>query len=400
MSAKIVPAEAVAEGDLSPQFDSATVDGQVSAPRGTASIGARHDRQAIDLCRGGLESTSSESTDAESTNEASVRESRDILRQRQGIVAFKFGGTSLLGAERMLRAAELVKPVARCAHVVVVVSAMKGVTDRLLALAQLLAERRNQRARADAEALLRLHHDVLRELALDVEAYDRVSHELDSLGRDLLHEVPMHERVAATPEIFDRLASFGERFSARLFAAALERSGVAAVPVASSEFVLTCDTFRDAKPHLEQTKLRGRDLLIPLLAAAVVPVVTGFIGATPDGRITTLGRNSSDFSGAIIAHVLDADELVIWTDVDGIYTANPNESVQARLLQDLSYDEAHALAASGAKVLHPHVLPLAAETKMTVWVRNTFKPQARGTRIGLSRRSRSLSQQSQQEGAA
>jgi aspartate kinase len=227
-----------------------------------------------------------------------------------------------------------------------------------------------------------------------------VSYGLDSLGRDLLHEVPTNEHVAATPELFDRLASFGERFSARLFATALERSGVTAVPVASSEFVLTCDTFRDAKPHLEQTKRRGRDLLVPLLAAAVVPVVTGFIGATPDGRITTLGRNSSDFSGAIIAHILDADELVIWTDVDGIYTANPNESVQARLLHDLSYDEAHALATSGARVLHPHVLPLAAETRMTVWVRNTFKPQARGTRIGLSCRSRSLSQQSQQEGAS
>jgi aspartokinase/homoserine dehydrogenase 1 len=395
MSAKHVPAEAVAEGDLSPQFDSAAVDREAAAPRATASIGARHDRQAFDPCRGGPESTG-----PESTNKVSVREPRGVLRHRQGIVAFKFGGTSLLGAERMLRAAELVKPVAHGARVVVVVSAMKGVTDRLLAVAQLLAERRNQRARADAEALLGLHHDVLRELALDVEAHDRVSYGLDSLGRDLLHEVPMHERVAATPELFDRLASFGERFSARLFAAALERSGVAAVPVASSEFVLTCATFRDAKPHLEQTKRRGRDLLIPLLAAAVVPVVTGFIGATPDGRITTLGRNSSDFSGAIIAHVVDADELVIWTDVDGIYTANPNESVQAKLLHDLSYDEAHALAASGAKVLHPHVLPLAAETRMTVWVRNTFKPQARGTRIGLSRRSRSLSQQSQQEGAA
>ena len=390
MSAKHVSTEAVAEGDLSPQFDSAAVDRHAAVPRGTASIGARHDRQEVDPCRGG----------PKSTDEASVRESRGVLCNRQGIVAFKFGGTSLLGAERMLRAAELVKPVARGAHVVVVVSAMKGVTDRLLAIAQLLAERRNQRGRAEAEALLDLHNDVLRELALDVEAHDRVSYELDSLGRDLLHEVPMHERVTATPELFDRLASFGERFSARLFAVALERSGVAAVPVASSEFVLTCDTFRDAKPHLEQTKRRGRDLLVPLLAAAVVPVVTGFIGATPDGRITTLGRNSSDFSGAIIAHVVDADELVIWTDVDGIYTANPNESVQARLLHDLSYDEAHALAANGAKVLHPHVLPLAAETRMTVWVRNTFKPQARGTRIGLTRRSRSLSQQTQQEGAA
>ena len=323
-----------------------------------------------------------------------------IPRGRESIVAFKFGGTSLSGAKRMLHAAGLVRPVAQASQVVVVVSAMKGVTDRLLAIAQLLAERKNQHARAEAEAVLRLHHGVVDELALDAEEHDRLSYQLDSLGRDLLHEVPAHDYVAATPELFDRLASFGERFSARLFAAALDSSGVTAVPVSSSEFVVTCDTFRDAKPHLEQTRRRGRDLLVPLLEDGVVPVVTGFIGATPDGRITTLGRNSSDFSGAIIAHVVDADELVIWTDVDGIYTANPNESVQARLLHDLSYDEAHALAASGAKVLHPHVLPLAAENEMTVWVRNTFKPQARGTRIGLSRRSNSLSQQAKQEGAA
>jgi aspartokinase/homoserine dehydrogenase 1 len=305
-----------------------------------------------------------------------------------------------LGAERMLHAAGLVHSVAHTSQVVVVVSAMKGVTDRLLGIAQLLAERKSQHARAEAEAVLRLHQDVLGQLALDAEEHDRVSYELGSLGRDLLHEVPARDYVSATPELFDRLASFGERFAARLFAAALERSGVAAVPVSSSDFVLTCDTFRDAKPNLEQTKRRGRDVLVPLLADAIVPVVTGFIGATPDGRITTLGRNSSDFSGAIIAHVVDADELVIWTDVDGIYTANPNQSAQAKLLHDLSYDEAHALAASGAKVLHPHVLPLAAETKMTVWVRNTFKPQARGTRIGLARKPHSSLELVQQEGAA
>jgi aspartate kinase len=366
MSSENVQADALAEGDLSPQLGCA-----VAVPRCNLSIDTLPDRQRI-----------------------------APLRCRQSIVAFKFGGTSLLGAERMSHAAGLVKPVAHSSHVVVIVSAMKGVTDRLLTVAQLLAERKNHRARADAEALLRLHHDVLGGLSLDVEAHDRVSYGLDALGRDLLHEVPPQGYVEATPELFDRLASFGERFSARLFAAALERSGVPAVPVASSEFVLTCDTFRDAKPHLELTRHRGRDVLLPLLDAAVVPVVTGFIGATPDGRITTLGRNSSDFSGAIIAHIVDADELVIWTDVDGIYTANPNESAQASLLHDLSYDEAHALAAAGAQVLHPHVLPLAAENEMTVWVRNTFKPQARGTRIGLSSRSGSRSHQAQQEGAA
>jgi aspartokinase/homoserine dehydrogenase 1 len=266
-----------------------------------------------------------------------------------------------------------------------VVSAMKGVTDRLLGIAQALGEGNSQRARSDAERVLHLHFGVLRDLSLDSDDHGRVARELNSLGRDLFHEIsPRSHKLSphAAAELFDRLASFGERFSARLFAAALERSEVPAVPVYSSEFVLTCDTFQDAKPHLEQTRRRGREVLLPLLADAIVPVVTGFIGATADGRITTLGRNSSDFSGAIIAHVVDADELVIWTDVDGIYTADPFESAQARLLHDLSYDDAHALALNGAKVLHPRVLPLAEETEMTVWVRNTFKPQVRGTRIG------------------
>jgi aspartate kinase len=362
MSPEQAQTEVPAEGDLRSHFGGRTelISATTASKHGTVSAGS--DRASL---RG--------------------RQEVDPLRARHEVVAFKFGGTSLLGAKRMLHAASLVRPVAESSQVIVVVSAMKGVTDRLLAIAQDLSHRRNHRARAEAEAVLRLHHDALCELPLDSNDRDRVGYELDSLGRDLLHEVPLHGHVPATPELVDRLASFGERFSARLFAAALECSDVPAVPVSSSEFVLTCDTFQDAKPQLEQTRRRGRAVLSPLLEAGVVPVVTGFIGATPDGRITTLGRNSSDFSGAIIAHVVDADELVIWTDVDGIYTENPNECAQAKLLHDLSYDEAHALAASGAKVLHPHVLPLAAETQMTVWVRNTFKPQVRGTRIGARR---------------
>jgi aspartokinase/homoserine dehydrogenase 1 len=302
---------------------------------------------------------------------------------RQHVVALKFGGSSLLGAGRMLHAASLVRAAAQDASLVVVVSAMKGVTDRLLAVSHALAEGKLALARNEAEGLVHLHFSVLQDLQLPEDQHDRVRRGLQLLCRDFLHEVPQQGSVVATEELADRLASFGERFSARLFAAALEKSGVPAVPVASSDFVLTCDTFRDAKPNLEETTERGRDILLPLLEAALVPVVTGFIGATPDGRITTLGRNSSDFSGAIIAHVVDAEELVIYTDVDGIYTANPHASAEAKLLHDLSYDEAHALAASGAKVLHPHVLPLAAETEMTVWIRNTFKPHVRGTRIGV-----------------
>jgi bifunctional aspartokinase / homoserine dehydrogenase 1 len=300
----------------------------------------------------------------------------------ENVVALKFGGTSLFGAERMVSAANLVRDAARSSKVIVVVSAMKGVTDRLLSIGRALAEGKLAHARNEAEGVTNLHFDVLEELGLCDESTERVRHALRLLSRDLLYEIPREGRVEASAELSDRLASFGERFSARLFAAALQKSGVAAVPVCSSDFVLTCDTFRDAKPHVEQTRARGRATLLPLLEDGLVPVVTGFIGSTPDGRITTLGRNSSDFSGAIIAHVVDAQELVIWTDVDGIYTANPHDSAEAKLLHDLSYDEAHALAASGAKVLHPHVLPLAAETEMTVWIRNTFRPHVRGTRIG------------------
>lgn len=301
---------------------------------------------------------------------------------KENVIAFKFGGSSLLGAERLLHAARLVQDAAQTRSVTVVVSAMKGVTDRLLRVGQWLAQGQNPQARQEGEAIVELHLATLQDLDLKPKEHLRVQQDLELLSGDLLHEVPLSGRVEVNGALLDRLASFGERYAARLFAAALERIGVPAAPVSSSDFVLTSDHFRAAKPHLEYTRRRGREILLPMLEAGVVPVVTGFIGATEDGRITTLGRNSSDFSGVLIAHVVEAEELVIWTDVDGIYTANPRESAEARLLHELSYDEAHALAAGGAKVLHPHVLPLAAQTEMTVWVRNTFKPQARGTRIG------------------
>lgn len=299
------------------------------------------------------------------------------------VLAFKFGGSSLLGAERMLHAAGLVRKSAAAAAVVVVVSAMKGVTDGLLAIAASRAAGGDGDALREAEHLLYVHFGVLRELRLDPFAAERVARDLRLLGRDLFHDALGNSTAALSKDALDdRLASYGERFSARLFAAALEKLGVRSVPVSSSEFVLTCDRFRDAEPQLEETRRRGRELLLPLFADGLVPVVTGFIGSTADGRVTTLGRNSSDFSGALVAHVVDADELVIWTDVDGIYTANPRESAEARLLHELSYDQARALAAAGAKVLHAKVLPLAAESEMVVWVRNTFNPLHRGTRIG------------------
>src|SRR5262245_26794717 len=208
--------------------------------------------------------------------------SRAVTRD---VLAFKFGGSSLLGADRMLHAAGLVRETAARSNVVVVVSAMKGVTDRLLAIASGLPSGSGDHALHEAEHLLYVHFDVLRELRLDPFAAQRVACDLRLLGKDLFHDALQNTPAALSEEaLHDRLASYGERFSARLFAAALEKLGVPSVPVSSSEFVLTCDTFRDAQPQVEETRRRGREILLPLFAGGVVPVVTGFIGATVDGR--------------------------------------------------------------------------------------------------------------------
>src|SRR2546425_6374448 len=198
-------------------------------------------------------------------------------------------------------------------------------------------------ARAEAEFPIHLPNGALRELHLNSDEHAQVKRDLQSLGRDLLQDLPLQGRRKVDVALFDRLASFGERFSARLFAAALAKLAVPAVAVVSSDFLLTSDEFRNAKPDIAQSKRRGREGLRPLLETVIVSVVTGFICAARDGRITTLGRNSSDYSGAIVAHVPDANELVIWTDVDGVYTANPGAAPDARLLSDVTYAQAYAL---------------------------------------------------------
>src|SRR5271170_6614491 len=173
----------------------------------------------------------------------------------------------------MLHAASIVRSSTPSCSVVVIVSAMKGVTDHLLAVGSALENGKLAAAREEAEGVINTHLDVLRDLQLDEDDNLRVRREMQSLCRDLLHDVNNNSRpVSGTAELLDRLASYGERLSARLFAAALEKSDVAAVPVTSSDFVQTCETFRDARPDLLETRQRGRDVLIPLLEDGIVPV--------------------------------------------------------------------------------------------------------------------------------
>jgi aspartate kinase len=184
------------------------------------------------------------------------------------------------------------------------------------------------------------------------------------------------------PRSVDEGVAVGERLSALLISEYLNATGVRAVAVNAAEVVVTDAVFGNASPLMEPTREKARARLAPLLEAGAIPVVTGFNGATADGRSTTLGRGGSDFSASILSAALDAAELWIWTDVDGIMTADPRLVPNAAVLDEVTYAEAAELAYNGAKVLHPRTLAPLAGKSIPVWSKNSFAPEKPGTRIG------------------
>ena len=183
------------------------------------------------------------------------------------------------------------------------------------------------------------------------------------------------------PRAVDEAIAVGERLSALLVGEHLRSRGIAAQAVNAVDAIVTDAVFNNASPVMELTREKATTRLMPLLEAGTIPVVTGFNGATADGRPTTLGRGGSDFSASILAAALDAAELWIWTDVDGIMTADPRLVPEARVLSEITYSEAAELAYAGAKVLHPRTLAPLVERKIPVWSKNSFAPEKPGTRI-------------------
>jgi bifunctional aspartokinase / homoserine dehydrogenase 1 len=294
----------------------------------------------------------------------------------------KFGGTSVGDAACIRRAAEIVVDAARECSVVVVVSAMSGVTNRLILAAQQAAVG-NRNEVDDLPATLREQHFAAAqslvanetrkfELIADLE---RITSEVANLcqGVSLLREL--------TPRAHATVSSIGERLSARLMAATLCELGLNSVAVESTEVIVTDDQYLQAEPLMAQVRERCHERLRPVLNDGVTPVVTGFIGASVDGILTTLGRGGSDYSATTLGGALDADEIIIWTDVDGVMTADPRLVPTARLLHEISYNEAAELAYFGAKVLHPKTLRPVVAAQIPVWIRNSFAPEKVGTRI-------------------
>ena len=183
------------------------------------------------------------------------------------------------------------------------------------------------------------------------------------------------------PRSVDEAVAIGERLSALLVSEYLNSQGVPAASVNAWEVVVTDAVFGNASPLMEPTRAKAQAKLLPLLEQGSLPVITGFNGATADGRPTTLGRGGSDFSASILAAALDAAELWIWTDVDGIMSADPRLVPDAQVLDEITYAEAAELAYNGAKVLHPRTLAPLVERKIPVWSKNSFAPEKPGTKI-------------------
>lgn len=299
------------------------------------------------------------------------------------MVVLKFGGTSVADRAALQRLIRIVRNVD--GPQAVVVSALGGATDRLLGIAAQAGAGDADGARTIVQQLLDRHVEVVgvisdgtlrREVELFLLAeFDELRRVVDALS--VLREV--------SPRWLDAIAAVGEICSSRIVAAALTSEGTRAAWVDARTVMVTTDTFTAAPPLMEQTTVRARDLMRPLLNAGTVPVMGGFVGATEQGITTTLGRGGSDYSAAILGACLDASEIQIWTDVDGMLTADPRIVPNARLVPQLSFAEASELAYFGAKVLHPSTIIPAVDKNIPVRILNSRNAAVAGTLITASR---------------
>jgi len=303
------------------------------------------------------------------------------------MIAMKFGGTSVGNVEAFAQVAKIVADAvdreSKREHpgVVVVTSAMAGVTNLLIEAAQRAAD--GDTFYLEAENTLRVkHHFVAGQFIEDgterAALARQTDERLESFSR-LCGSIAVLGEV--TKRGMDLVSGLGERLSAPVLAAVLRAHGVPAEAVDAVDLIVTDSEFGSAAPIKALTEQRCRERLLPMLEAGVVPVVTGFVGATANGIPTTLGRGGSDYSCAIVGAALDVDEIQIWTDVNGVMTADPRIVPNARSLNQLSYEEVAELAYYGAKVIHPKTVTPAIEKNIPLRVLNTFEPEHPGTMI-------------------
>lgn len=333
----------------------------------------------------------------------------------RSVQVLKFGGTSVGSGERIRHVAGIIASYLKDgaeAFPVAVVSAMSGITDQLLCIARAAYTGQHGTWQAELAALKQRHIEAATEAIHGEEARVEILGDLATAFERLEQNIADASRWAdahvagkgdkTDGEAYDpaswalhaaAISAWGERLSVLLVAAAGRDLGLRAVPI-REEVIITSDvqhetlpsfgTVTGADPLPEPTRVSAQNLVLPWLEEGIVPVAPGFIGRTGHGIVTTLGRNGSDYSATVIGEALDCVEVTIYTDVDGVLSADPRTVANARLLPHLSYAEAARLSWFGAKVLHPRTLIPVAHRNIPVRVRSTFRPHTRGTLIGPS----------------
>jgi len=294
----------------------------------------------------------------------------------------KFGGTSVGDASCIRRVADIVRAASAENDIVIVVSAMSGVTNKLIeaaleseagncGLVDTIFSELRYRHETTVDALIQCDAD-RKQIKARMQKYFEDGERLCK-GTMLIGEL--------TPRTRDAISSLGERLSAPLLAAVLAEIGVASESIEATKLLVTDSYYGGAEPWMDLTREACQARLTPLLQQGIVPVVTGFIGANEEGMLTTLGRGGSDYSATILGAAVDADEVIIWTDVDGLLTCDPRLVPDACTIAEISYLEAADLAYFGAKVLHPKTLRPVMQRGIPLRIRNTFEPENPGTKI-------------------
>lgn len=298
------------------------------------------------------------------------------------MIVCKFGGTSVGDAEAIRRTASIIQGRLE-RRPVVVVSALGGATNVLIALAEQAARGQLIGALRAVQNLRERHLKETSALLGDSAEAHEITTELSGMFDEL---ASLAEALSVlgdlTPRSLDAVAAFGESLSSILVTAAFQRAGLPAVHVDARKVMITDNQFTRAEPQAEQIADACRQHLIPLVKEGKVPVLGGYIGSTMKGGITTtLGRGGSDYSASLIGAAMKAETIEIWTDVDGMLTADPRVVSNSRLISQVGFEEASELASFGAKVLHPYTIAPAVRVGIPVWILNSRKPEGTGTVI-------------------
>ena len=297
------------------------------------------------------------------------------------MIVAKFGGTSVGDAEAIERAVEIVRG-RLDRQPIVVVSALGGATNALLAVAEQSAKGHLIGALRGVEGLRERHLTVCRELLGESAAAEEIDGELSAMFDELASLAEALKTLGhVTPRSFDAIASLGEQCSSQLVTAVLCERGIPAQLVDARDVMITDANFMEAAPKTDAIAEQARAVLLPILNERKVPVMGGFIGRTADGITTTLGRGGSDYSASLIGAALHAEAIEIWTDVDGMMTADPRVVKDAQPIDRIRFDEASELASFGAKVLHPSTIAPAVRIGIPVYVLNSNRPELPGTLI-------------------